>query len=82
MRSSLSAKLRVASYGLSKNAIVLLLLGMVDAGVAEALGFVFTGRILGSDLSLGRCLGKLVDLVVGLGFVDRAGLFAERDRSE
>ena len=55
---------------------------MVDAGVAGTLVLVFTGGSLGSDLSLGRCLGKLVDLVVGLGFVDRAGLFAERDRSE
>ena len=79
LRSSLSAKLRVASYGLSKNAIVLLVLGMIDAGVAETRSLLFTGRSLGSDLSLGRYLGKLSNLFVVIGFVDCADLFADWD---
>ena len=61
---------------------MLLVLGMVDAGVAETRGLVFTESSLGSDLTLGRYLGKLVNLVVVFGFVDRAGIFTEQDRSE
>ena len=60
-----------------------LVFGITGLGVEAILGLVATECSLGSDLSLSRCLGRLVDfLVVVLEFVDRAGLFAERDRSE
>ena len=53
----------------------------IDTRVVEVLGLVVESKFLGSDLSLGRCLGKLVGRLV-CRFDNRAGLFAERDRSE
>ena len=56
--------------------------GNAGTGVVETLGLLFSGYSLGSDLSLGRCLSKIVGLLVVCLFNDCAGLFAEQDQSE
>ena len=50
-----------------------------DTGIVETLGLLFIGCSLGSDLSLGRCLGRLVFLLVVCLFVDWAGIFARSE---
>ena len=55
--------------------------GNTGTDVVETLCLVFTECSLGSDLSLGRCLGRLVDLLVVYLFVDCVVLFAKQDRN-
>ena len=61
--------------------IVGLVTGSTGPGVKVALGFVFAVYSLGSGLSLGRCIGRLLGLLVVCLLVDCADLFAKLDQS-
>ena len=56
--------------------------GITGTDVVDTLGLIYIGCSLGSNLSLGKYLGRLVGLLVVCQFDSRAGLFANQDQSK